>query len=1106
MANSFENLANKAELAVEGIINKVKELDATLLATSQNLNKISQTLAKNPSTQNNQNQQQMQEIAKLKVTVASLEQQINRLREAKVRLNAQTAEEIGNQRALTRNVNLEAQAQGKLLGAYANLLAQQRKARQVYRDLIVSKGKDNAATKQAEVAYKNLTARVNQANAATSNFAKSGLGNAIMGFKNLLGAFGLAGGIYMFADFSRAVIKTIKDLDQLNYTLQQVIKNEGELIRTKQFLIEMSLKYGAELLSTTNRYIKFQVAARNAGLELKATERIFETFTEASALLGLKTDELTGIYLALEQMLSKGKVTTEELRRQLGERLPGAFDLMAKALNVTSSELDKMLKAGEVLSKDALPKLTEEIRDFYGLTSEGVNTLQTSTQKLSSSWQLLIEAMNNSTGVGKLWQGILDGLAVTMQSLTNAIAGQENISRTNYFAEYFTELQDSMTMTAEDAKKTLENIRGVIKEEEAKLQELEDGMFTWTWDLKAQQEIVGMYKGQADALREYIDILEGSRKEIILNILKLKDEKNVLEEGIDLVDLKKMSMQELQEVYKRLQDMVVNNNELEEGTVNWYKQEIKFLEEKRDQLSKTSEEYQEYNKQILELKKALELITGSNKKGNLSQKDVNNAIKGTVSWYQKEISLLKKKRDETAKTSEEYNSYNEKIKELESSIRSLIRETLKPIQIKIQGIGISGDTAEQAKNINSLQIIKQLIDEQIKEFEELADTVPKGTKAYKDFIKQIENLIKLRDELNDPSIKLFEESLASQNKLLEDQEKRAKAAEDALKRLQQMTSNFLRSFSTDVLSEGGFDTLNELLLMDENGITFFEAMIKGAETSAEKFGIAFTSITEVAQEAFNFLNQAQEAHFEKQFARLEKEKEIALQFAGESATAREEIERQYEERRRALQQKQAKAQRDQAIFNILINTAQGVVAALTSTPPNVPLSIAVGLIGAAQLAMVKSTQIPEFYKGTMNAPEGWALVDERRPEIHTDKKGNIKSFGEQRANYRYLERGDRIYKSHEDYFNKELSQIMSVNNILPFQEAMSLKSPIVNIESNGLSKTEFVNQIQSLKQVIQSKEGVEINIDKNGVQTNFKRQGANIESLNNTLRLKRRIV
>ena len=48
------------------------------------------------------------------------------------------------------------------------------------------------------------------------------------------------------------------------------------------------------------------------------------------------------------QVFSKGKVSAEELSGQLGERLPGAVTLFAKANKMTLPELQKNLKAGTV--------------------------------------------------------------------------------------------------------------------------------------------------------------------------------------------------------------------------------------------------------------------------------------------------------------------------------------------------------------------------------------------------------------------------------------------------------------------------------------------------------------------------------------------------------------------------------------------------------------------------------------------------------------------------------------------------------------------------------------------------------------------------------------
>ena len=83
------------------------------------------------------------------------------------------------------------------------------------------------------------------------------------------------------------------------------------------------------------------------------------------AVLGRGTEDQRLAFLALEQMMSKGVVSAEELRRQLGERLPGAVSMMAEALDVTVAELQDMLKAGEVLSNEALPKFAQVLEQRF---------------------------------------------------------------------------------------------------------------------------------------------------------------------------------------------------------------------------------------------------------------------------------------------------------------------------------------------------------------------------------------------------------------------------------------------------------------------------------------------------------------------------------------------------------------------------------------------------------------------------------------------------------------------------------------------------------------------------------------------------------------------
>lgn len=1122
MANSFKETGDKAQQLLTDITAQVDVLNKKLIETVNNINKLSvadsgknQNAVKQNISNINQEIQKTKELDNaIKAKIPTLKQ-LAAIQKGKIRDQQADIAEMkkvaearkkavqgifDEQKAIQSSrdsLQKQKQAALELSRSYNQLLAKQLKAKKVLQDLIVTQGKNSVETKRAQAEYDRLSKKINQANAATSNFSKRGLGSMVMGFKNLLGAFGIVGGVYMLADFAKATINTIKELDQLNYTLRAVVKNNGDLIRTKLFLIELTEKYGVELLGTTNRYVKFNIAARQAGLSLKETERIFSTVTEASALLGLKTDEVTGVYLALEQMLSKGKVTTEELRRQLGERLPGAFDLMAKALGKTTSELDKMLRAGDVISKEALPKLADEIRSFYGLTGEGIDTLQTATGKLSSAWSLLVEAMDNSTGVGGIWKSILSGLANGMNDLRDAMIGLEGVTKQNESERYYKELSDNIDetipkhLTLNKATKEMSDLEGQIFKQREKLASLKK------WDIFGNNEetdeaikALGELEGRYDALYNFKQKLIGQgeeyQKELIKRIVSYKDEYSIINDSLDLVNLQKMSVDELEKAYS---DLTKGQAEAFKFTIPYYQALIDENNKLLNTLKANNEEdikkAQLIHIQNAEYQKQIELIKGSNKESFKGSKNQINALKGSLAYFEKEISLLETKQKNWARSSEQWDEYEAKIRKAKDALKEFVANTSK---ITINYLeGLISDLESEQKQVATNQ-------REWNNYQKKIDEVKMSLSALNTEMTGLESSMKGVGSTLPTSEEIMGSASEKALKDVTEGMDRYKAFQEQLGKLKVETDDYLKSFSDDLLAGANMDSIS--IFFDGT----FDALLEGAETTEEKFAVTFNAITESAQQAFNLISQFGQENFDAQYDRLAKQKEVALMFAGDSAAAREQIEDQYEERRKVIQRREAQAKKRQAIVNIAFDTAQGIVATIgkMGMPAAIPFIAAVGAIGLAQTAIVASQKIPEFFRGTENAPEGWALVDEKRPEIHTDRQGNIKSTGQDKANYRYLESGDKIYKSHEEYFNKELNGILSGNDIVPYNKMLEI-SPMINI---GQDNKDVVRGLERLEATIRSKDSGILNIDKNGIKTYVSKGHSKRVSLNNRVTFK----
>jgi tape measure domain-containing protein len=168
----------------------------------------------------------------------------------------------------------------------------------------------------------------------------------------------------------------------------------GEEIR---FLRDLADSLGLRFVDLAENFTGFAAAARGTNLEGEKSREIFEAITKAIVATGGSTEQLNGALLAVQQMVSKGNVQAEELRGQLGERLPGAFQIAARAMGVTTAELDKMLEKGDVAADVFLPKFAAQ------LGKELPNALQTADASFQR-FQTALDDIANSTADGFMRQ------------------------------------------------------------------------------------------------------------------------------------------------------------------------------------------------------------------------------------------------------------------------------------------------------------------------------------------------------------------------------------------------------------------------------------------------------------------------------------------------------------------------------------------------------------------------------------------------------------------------------------------------------------------------------------------------------------------------------
>lgn len=196
----------------------------------------------------------------------------------------------------------------------------------------------------------NGLARALGAMVAAANRAASAT-NPLNRFKTeLLGVVAAGAGLYGIKTQLESVwdagVKLAANQIRFNVAFDGVEEGTKQL----QFARDVALNLKLPIDTMVKSYGDLALAAKGSALEGEGARKIFIGFAQAARVNGATNEATAGVFKALTQILSKGKVQAEELRHQLGDRLPGAMQLMATGLGVTTAQLDAMMKKGELTS------------------------------------------------------------------------------------------------------------------------------------------------------------------------------------------------------------------------------------------------------------------------------------------------------------------------------------------------------------------------------------------------------------------------------------------------------------------------------------------------------------------------------------------------------------------------------------------------------------------------------------------------------------------------------------------------------------------------------------------------------------------------------------
>lgn len=336
---------------------------------------------------------------------------------------------------------------------YNQLNQQLREQAQKLQDAIAAGNLNEVTLQRMADKYTRLNTKIQETNQKFAELTKQKQDNknildilkASLGtFIGMLARDFLTNAIQGFKEFAASISRAGIELDALQNTMLAATGGWESGGREIKWIIDMSNRLGLSFGDVSDSYAKFMTSFTRSGGTISQSRQIFEDLSTAMVSLHLPAERMQGVFVALEQMANKGTVQAEELKRQLGNALPGAFELAAESMGILPAKLMELMKKGQVFSKDFLPAFAATVKAALGQSIDiasmqfnaSINRLATATDLLKMNLgQMVNEALlplvnglvavtnalartaqffNENTTASNLLKGVLVGLLATV--------------------------------------------------------------------------------------------------------------------------------------------------------------------------------------------------------------------------------------------------------------------------------------------------------------------------------------------------------------------------------------------------------------------------------------------------------------------------------------------------------------------------------------------------------------------------------------------------------------------------------------------------------------------------------------------------------------------
>ncbi|MFZ9737742.1 MAG: tape measure protein [Prochlorotrichaceae cyanobacterium] len=263
---------------------------------------------------------------------------------------------------------------------------------------------------------------------------------------NAIGSILKATGIGQFFNAIATLPETAgeagRELQSLGIAFESVTGSSALAADAMQYVSDTAEKFGINIRAAEEAYLGLVATTRGTELEGFQTQKIFEAFAQTAALRGLDQQQQQQMFVAVQQVLGKGKLSAEEVRGQLGEIPALAFQqTLASSLGVNLQQLDKLLSTGQ-LQSDALFKVAQA---YESANAQMAGASETATAALARFDNAIVQLQRSvgaeflavQTQGAKAFTSALNGITNAIPAIVGTIKSGLIVVLSNFVIQVF---------------------------------------------------------------------------------------------------------------------------------------------------------------------------------------------------------------------------------------------------------------------------------------------------------------------------------------------------------------------------------------------------------------------------------------------------------------------------------------------------------------------------------------------------------------------------------------------------------------------------------------------------------------------------------------------